>query len=65
MLVRLVDRCPFPGPAVPVEEVAFPSLAQVVTAALLPRVTDPSLLPVQKLLTQISQNEPGSQKAAI
>lgn len=54
---QLVDGCPFPAPAVPVEEVAFLSLAQVVTAILLPKVTIPSVLPVWGLLTQFGQNK--------
>lgn len=65
MLDRLLDRCPFPGPAVPVEEVAFPSLAQMVIAALLPKVAVPSVLPVQGLLPQFGLNETDSQKTAV
>lgn len=54
---QLADRCPFPAPAVPVEEVTFLSLAQVVTSVLLPKVTIPLVLPVQGLLTQFGQNK--------
>jgi len=65
VLVGLLDRCPFPGAAVVLEEVAFPSLAQMVTADLSPKVVIPSVLPMQGLLTQFNKNEMGSQKPAV